>query len=112
MWFHASGLKPVVTMGIGTFRVKETTLFCPHDQENFSSGQLRRLVPRGGTFGFDVMVEVGIALFVHCRNNREIMTALGKKNVFISEREVSYLGRKFIVYLALPIRRGVISFGI
>jgi hypothetical protein len=46
--------------------------------------------PEGGTFGFDVIVEVGLALFVHCRNNIEIMTALAAENVFISEREVSY----------------------
>lgn len=93
--------KTVVTMDIGAFYAKETVLFCPHDKKNFFSDQLRSLVPRGGTFGFDVIVEVGLALFVHCRNNREIMMALAAENVFISEREVSYLGRKFINYLAL-----------
>lgn len=84
--------KTVVTMDIGAFYAKETVLFCPHDKKKFFSDQLRSLVPRGGTFGFDVIVEVGLALFVHCRNNIEIMTALAAENVFISEREVSYLG--------------------
>jgi hypothetical protein len=93
--------KTVVTMDIGAFNAKETVLFCPHDRKTFLSDQLRNLVPIGGTFGFDVIVEVGLALFVHCRNNREIMMALAARNVFISEREVSYLGRKFIIYLAL-----------
>jgi len=33
------------------------------------------------------------------------MIAMAAKNVFISEREVSYLGRKFIIYLALAHRQ-------
>ena len=97
--------KTVVTMDIVAFYAKETVLFCPHDKKNFFSDQLRSLVPRGGTFGFDVIVEVGLALFVHCRNNIKIMMALAAENVFISEREVSYLGRKFINYLALAHRQ-------
>ena len=65
-------------MDIGAFRAKETVLFCPQDQTAFLSEQLLRLVPEGGTFGFDVIVEVGLALFVHCRNNQEVM-----KEVFL-----------------------------
>ena len=33
------------------------------------------------------------------------MAELAAKNVFISEREISYLGRKFIIYLALAHRQ-------
>ena len=96
--------KTVVTTDIGAFRAKETVLFCPTDQTISTSAQLRRLVPEHGTFGFDVIVEVGLALFVRCRNNQETMKELAAKNVFVSEREISYLGRKFIVYLALAHR--------
>ena len=96
--------KTVVTIDIGAFRTKETVLFCPHDQTTFASEQLRSLVPEGGTFGFDVIVEVGLALFVRCRNNQEAMKDLAVKNVIMSEREISYLGRKFIIYLALAHR--------
>lgn len=52
--------KTVVTMDIGAFNAKETVLFCPHDRKTFLSDQLRNLVPIGGTFGFDVIVEVGL----------------------------------------------------
>ena len=97
--------KTVVTMDIGAFRAKETVLFCPQDQTTSISEQLRRLVPGGGgTFGFDVIVEVGLALFVHCHNNQEVMKELAARNVFVSERGISYLGRKFIIYLALAHR--------
>lgn len=92
-------------MDIGAFFAKEKVLYCSHGHGTFKSEQLRNLVPKGGTFGFDVIVEVGFALFVHCRNNQEVMVELAAKNVFISEREISFLGRKFIIYLALTHRQ-------
>jgi len=94
----------VVTLDIGSFRAKETVLFCPQDQTTYHSKHLSSLVPDGGTFGFDIIVEVGLALFVRCRNNLEIMQELAMQNICISEREISYLGRKFIIYLALAHR--------
>jgi hypothetical protein len=93
--------KTVVTMHIGAFFVKQSVLFCPHGHGSYKSGQLQKLSPKGGTFGFDVIVEVGMSMFVHCRSNQEVIADLATKNVFMSEREVSYLGRKFITYLAL-----------
>lgn len=96
-----SCLKTIVTMDIGAFRAMETILECPYDGAVFKSELLRSLVPFRCTFGFDVIEYVGMALFVHCRNNQEIIKELAEANVFISEREISYLGRKFIVYLAL-----------
>ena len=93
--------KTVVTMDIGAFRAEETVLSCPHDRMTFTSKQLRSMVPKGGTFGFDVIVEVGLALFIRCRNSKETKEELATKNVFVSDREISYLGQKFIIYLAL-----------
>jgi len=92
-------------MDIGAFIAKQKVLICPHGHGTFKSGKLQSLAPENGTFGFDVIVEVGFALFVHSRSNREIMAALATQNVFLSEREVSYLGRKFIIYLALAHRQ-------
>lgn len=97
--------KEVVTMDIGSFRARETVMTCPHGHVSFVAEQLRNLAPGKGTFGFDVIVEVGNALFVHCRNNQEVMARMAAKNVFMSEREVSYLGRKFIIYLAIAHRQ-------
>jgi hypothetical protein len=97
--------KTVVTNDIGAFIAKETVGICPRGHGTFKSELLRSLVPKNCTFGFDIIVEVGFALFVHSRSNQEIMAALVTKNVFLSEREVSYLGRKFIIYLALTHRQ-------
>ncbi|MBT8339992.1 MAG: hypothetical protein KJP07_08260, partial [Desulfatitalea sp.] len=94
--------KTVITMDIGAFFAKQTITYCPNNHGTFRSEQLRSLVPQAGTFGFDVIIEVGFALFVHCRGNQEVMAELATKNVFMSEREISYLGRKFITYLGTP----------
>ena len=96
--------KTLVTMEIGAFEAKETVLFCPHDQRVFHSERLRQLAPVGGTFGYDVIVETGRLLFIENLGNQEVMKKLEAKNVFVSEREISYLGRKFIMYLALAHR--------
>ncbi|PPA79166.1 MAG: MULE transposase domain protein [ANME-2 cluster archaeon HR1] len=93
--------KTVVTMDIGAFLAKETRLECPRDKSLYFSKDLRKLVPAHCTFGFDVIEYVGKALFLQSRNNLEIRKELAAKNISISEREVSYLGQKFITYLAL-----------
>ena len=88
-------------MDIGAFKAREIVLQCPNDQAIFCSSQLRSLAPYKCTYGFDVIEYIGKELFVHCRNEREIRKALGSRNIFVSEREIGYLGKKFVVYLAL-----------
>ena len=97
-------MKTVVTLDIGAFYAKESVLQCPHDKAIFPCSALRSLVSAQCTYGFDVIVEVGKALFVDGRNELEILKDLAAQNVFISEREIGYLGRKFVVYLALAHR--------
>ncbi len=91
-------------MDIGPFVAKETVLQCPRDQAVFTSNALHALTPIQGTFGFDVIEHVGRALFVCSRTEREVMIELAARNVPISEREIGYLGRKFVIYLALAHR--------
>jgi len=47
------------------------------------------------------MVYAGKALFLRHRNEEEVVGELAKANIQISPREVSLLGRKFIIYLAI-----------
>jgi hypothetical protein len=95
--------KNVITMDIGPFYARETVL---HDSERtvYRSRQLRALSPHRCTFGYDVLIYVGRALFVDGYNERQIIAALGRKNVSISAREIGFLGKKFIIYLALAHR--------
>ena len=88
-------------MDIGAFKAREIVLQCPNDQAIFCSSQLRSLAPHKCTYGFDVIEYIGKELFVHCRNEKEIRKTLGSRNIFVSEREIGYLGKKFVVCLAL-----------
>lgn len=92
--------KAVVTMDIGAFVAKETCFKCSCNKKVHGSQELHSLVPEHGTFGFDVIVFVGKALFIHCLGVQEIVDRLAKRNITISPNEVTYLGKKFIVYLA------------
>ncbi|MBW2108888.1 MAG: transposase [Deltaproteobacteria bacterium] len=96
--------KTVVTLTIGLFYAKET-IYQDSAGELISSRQLRALTPYRCTFGYDVLVYIGRALFVEGLNERQIVAALKRNNVPISVGEISYLGKKFIVYLALAHRQ-------
>ena len=91
-------------MDIGPFRAKETILQ-GRDGKVYHSRQLRTLTPYRATFGYDVLVYVGRALFMHCHSEQEIIEDLARNNVVISQREIGFLGRKFIAYLAIAHQR-------
>jgi len=93
--------REVVTLGIGHFTAHETQTYCPGctDQGIFLAEELQQLVPAGARYGYDIIVTVGQALFLHCRNSKQIQQELYTKNIQISLREIDYLGRRFIIYL-------------
>ena len=93
--------KTVATVSAGEFEAIETQTFCKPCQQNFGSDELRSLTPQRGKFGFDVIEYIGRSLFVHCRNELEIQTELAARNITISTREIGFLSKRFIVYLAL-----------
>ncbi len=99
--------KSVATMHIGAFIARETLLYCTRCADNtvYACQDLERLVPRRCHFGYDVMVHVGEALFLKHLGNSEIIEELAAKNIPISTSEIDYLGKKFIVTLALAHRR-------
>jgi hypothetical protein len=96
--------KKVVTLDIGAFRAKEIILQCPEDKALYSCEALKALTPYRCTFGYDVIVYVGYALFVQCRSEQEILKDLAERNISISDRGISFLGKKFVTYLALAHR--------
>jgi hypothetical protein len=61
----------------------------------------RKLIPHGCRSGFNVLVSVGMALFVECKNEKQIKAELKSLNIPISIRQIGNLAKKFIVYLAL-----------
>jgi hypothetical protein len=82
-------------------------LACPSCGRTYRSEELGHLVPPGANFGYDVLAYAGQALFLRSRNEEEVVAELAQKNVRISPREVSLLGNKFIVYLAIAHQRRI-----
>lgn len=93
--------KTVVTLDVGPFCAKETLLIDSSDGTVYHSQQLRSLTPYRCTYGYDVLVCVGYGLFIHSHSEQQIIEQLAHKNVSISQREIGFLGRKFITYLAI-----------
>ena len=91
----------VATLSIGTFRVHETILHCPCCERRYASEELRKLKPHRSRYGYDVMVYVGKAMFLASRSEEQIQGELTDKRLSISKREVSFLAKKFIVYLSV-----------
>jgi len=100
-----SHTRAISTLHVGGFHAKETIFYCPKCNRAYRSEELDRLVPSGANFGYDVLVYAGQALWLRCRNEQEVVDELAQKNIRISPREVSLLGMKFIVYLAIAHRR-------
>ncbi len=71
----------------------------------YGSEHLLKLKPFRATFGYDVLMYVGKAVFLRCRSDKEIKMELEQKHIAISVREISYLAKKFFVYLALAHRK-------
>ena len=91
-------------MAIGIFVAKETILSCPKCSTIHPSLDLRRLAPERCRFGYDVMEYVGRAMFLEYHCDADIVKELKARNIQISVREIAFLGRKFISYLALAHR--------
>jgi len=95
----SSPAKRAATLAIGSFIAHETVSYCPRCATTYRSGELGALIPQHCNFGYDVIVFIGESLFLRCRNYQEIRLELRRRNIRISESEIGFLARKFVVYL-------------
>jgi hypothetical protein len=93
--------KRVATLTIGHFKAVETQKVCHQCAVVYRSEELRNLSPYRGQFGFDIIEYIGKALFVECRSELAVQADLAVKNIAISTSEITFLGKRFILYLAL-----------
>jgi hypothetical protein len=98
--------RTVRVLDLGCLTAHETLLQCGHCQNPtvYASSDLSRLAPPGCTVGYDVLVWVGQALFLRDRRTEDVVEELSARHVHLSLSEVGYLGKKFVVYLALAHR--------
>ena len=85
----------------GPFIAHETICECTLCSQTFVSDALPRLVQSRCNVAYDILIFVGRALFQRYRNIEEVRIELLAHNVRISASEIGYLGRKFIMYLAI-----------
>ncbi len=97
--------RKVASLDIGEFMAREILYTCRRCGSVFRSEELRSLVADGCLIGYDVLVHVGQAFFLHSRSNEQIMLELRQKSVRVCKSEVSYLAKKFIIYLAAVHRK-------
>ena len=93
--------KKAATLAIGNFIGHETVYYCQSCGHVFHSNELRTLIPENCNFGYDIIVFIGKSLFLRCWNYQEIRLELQQRNVWISESEIAFLAKKFVLYLGL-----------
>lgn len=98
--------RDVVSM-LGPLVARETVRHCERCGRVHFSDALRGMVASGCNIAYDVLVFVGEALLLRHRTGVEVLGELAARNVRVSTSEVSYLGRKFVAYLARAHRRAV-----
>lgn len=101
---YKSKTRRIATLLVGECKAHVTQLYCKICKNIYFPEELKLIAPEKSYFGFDVIVYIGTELFINYRNDEEILKSLREKNIKISLREVAYLGKKFIVYLALAHR--------
>jgi hypothetical protein len=99
--------RTLASLTLGSFTAHHTLLRCPRcpNSRLYSSAALSQLAPAGCTFGYDVLVFVGRGLFLRHRTAQELVEELQGRGVHLSRSQIGYLGKKFIVYLALAHRQ-------
>jgi hypothetical protein len=96
--------KTILTLS-GPFIALEIMTYCPDCGKTFHSESLLRIVPRFANVGYDLLVYVGMALFRRYRTVQEVRAELATRNIKLSSSEIDYLGRKFIIGLAIAHRQ-------
>ena len=100
VWKTYPGRK-TATLAIGNFIGHETVYYCQGCGHVFHSNELRTLIPENCNFGYDIIVFIGKKLFLQSHNYQEIRLELQQRNVWISESEIAFLAKKFVLYLGL-----------
>ncbi len=93
--------RKAATLAIGDFIGHETVYYCQGCGQVFYSNELRNLIPENSNFGYDIIVFIGKSLFLQSHNYQKIRLELQQKNVQISESEIAFLAKKFVLYLGL-----------
>ncbi|MFC1708102.1 hypothetical protein ACFL59_15000 [Planctomycetota bacterium] len=94
--------RKIVSLRYGRFLAVEQIGFFPDHPElpDVRSRELARVVAKGANYAYDLLVRVGIAHFVECRQYVEIKDELTSRHALeIPVRTIGHLARKFVAYV-------------
>ncbi len=92
----------VTTLEAGTFLAKEVRKVCRVDPSHpvIVSERLARLVPHGQGYGYDLIVQVGLARYLRNLQREEIRAELLRENgIVVSEGSITNLCDRFLKLL-------------
>ena len=94
--------RKIASLRFGRFLAVEQIGFCPDhpDLPAVRSGELARVVAKGASHAYDLMVRVGIAHHIEYRQYLEIRDELATGHALeIPVRTIGHLARKFVAYV-------------
>jgi len=94
--------RKVVSARYGNFVAVEQQGHCPTHQRlpPARSERLRRIVAPRCKFAYDVVVQIGLARFLQCRQSEEIQIELSRQQgIEVPVRTISELSQKFVAYV-------------
>ena len=94
--------RDVRTMHIGPFDVHETVKYCPLSEckKKYRHTELDTFLRPGSNFGYDVIEYIGDAVWSKSHTVLQIQADLKlQNNLTISESEIAYLAKKFVMYV-------------
>ena len=94
--------REVRTMHIGAFDAHETVKYCPLNKckKKYRYTGLDTFLPPGSNFGYDVIEYIGNAVWGKSHTALQIQVDLKRRNnLTISESEIAYLAKKFVIYV-------------
>lgn len=92
--------RELILLDVGKVLLKETVKYCADCHCVFGSEKISECVPDYCNFGFEIIEFVGTKFFVEHLTESEVVDALKERNVKICRREIAFLAKKFILYLA------------
>jgi hypothetical protein len=94
--------RKILSLTYGEFIAIERCGYCPrHVEASYvRSARLQRIVAPGANVAYDVLVSIGMARFLECRQCQEIARELSRHHgIDVPPRTVSYLAQKFVAYV-------------
>ena len=107
---RASRTRHVVSLKHGRFVAIEKQGYCPQHRAlpTVRSEALERIVPRGANVAYDMMVHIGLARFVQCRQLAEIQADVTRAcAVELPLRTIGYQAQKFVAYIEVVHRQSI-----